>query len=97
MGGQACVLYGAAEFSRDLDITLLASPENLARLGNALADLQAEPIAVPPFERDYLEQGERLVSEPAPPRSLLAVLATLEPLNEEFPPIPELPTDSVDL
>jgi hypothetical protein len=57
MGGQACVLYGAAEFSRDLDITLLASPENLARLGNALADLQAEPIAVPPFEREYLERG----------------------------------------
>jgi hypothetical protein len=57
MGGQACVLYGAAEFSRDLDITLLASPENLARLGNALADLQAGPIAVPPFELQYLERG----------------------------------------
>jgi hypothetical protein len=23
MGGQACVLYGAAEFSRDLDLALL--------------------------------------------------------------------------
>ena len=57
MGGQACVLYGAAEFSRDLDITLLASPENLARLGSALADLQAERIAVPPFELQYLERG----------------------------------------
>lgn len=57
MGGQACVLYGAAEFSRGLDITLLASPENLARLGNALADLQAERIAVPPFELEYLERG----------------------------------------
>lgn len=57
MGGQACVLYGAAEFSRDLDITLLASPGNLARLGSALADLQAEPIAVPPFEREYLDRG----------------------------------------
>ena len=45
MGGQACVLYGAAEFSRDLDITLLASPENLARLGNALADLLLVPYA----------------------------------------------------
>jgi hypothetical protein len=57
MGGQACVLYGAAEFSRDLDITLLASPENLARLQSALTDLQAEPIAVPPFEVEYLERG----------------------------------------
>jgi hypothetical protein len=43
-----------------------------------------------------LEQGERLIIEPAPPRSLLAVLEALEPL-EEFPPIPELPMDSVDL
>ena len=31
MGGQACVLYGAAEFSRDADFAILASPENLGR------------------------------------------------------------------
>jgi len=28
MGGQACVLYGAAEFSRDPDLAILAGPEN---------------------------------------------------------------------
>ena len=27
MGGQACVFYGAAEFSRDTDMAILASPE----------------------------------------------------------------------
>ncbi|MBW3655886.1 MAG: AbrB/MazE/SpoVT family DNA-binding domain-containing protein [Gemmatimonadetes bacterium] len=43
------------------------------------------------------KEGERLIIEPAPPRSLLALLATLEPIEEAFPPIPELPTDSVDL
>lgn len=43
------------------------------------------------------KEGERLIIEPAPPRSLLAVLASLEPLDEEFPPIPELPTGPVDL
>jgi hypothetical protein len=32
MGGQACVFYGAAEFSRDTDLALLASSENCARL-----------------------------------------------------------------
>ena len=32
MGGQACVLYGAAEFSRDLDLVLLPNPANLAQL-----------------------------------------------------------------
>jgi len=29
MGGQACVLYGAAEYSRDLDLAVLATPEAL--------------------------------------------------------------------
>ena len=32
MGGQACVFYGAAEFSRDTDLAVLAEPENLERL-----------------------------------------------------------------
>ena len=50
MGGQACVFYGAAEFSRDTDLALLASSENFARLNKTLADLDAHFIAVPPFE-----------------------------------------------
>ena len=57
MGGQACVLYGAAEFSRDTDLAILATDENLDRLREALDHLQAECIAVPPFERVYLEMG----------------------------------------
>jgi len=57
MGGQACILYGAAEFSRDTDLAVLASPANLARLEAALADLRAEVIAVPPFEASYLRRG----------------------------------------
>ncbi len=43
------------------------------------------------------KDGDRLIIEPAPPTSLLAVLATLQPLDEEFPPIPELPVDPVEL
>jgi len=43
------------------------------------------------------KEGERLVIEPAPPKSLLAVLATLAPLDEDFPPVPDSPPDSVDL
>jgi len=30
-GGQVCVLFGAAEFSRDLDLALLPDPANLGR------------------------------------------------------------------
>ena len=39
------------------------------------------------------KEGERLVIEVAPPKSLLALLATLAPLDEDFPPIPELDLD----
>ena len=57
MGGQACILYGAAEFSRDIDFTVMANPANLTRLRAALAELQAEVIAVPPFKPKYLRRG----------------------------------------
>jgi hypothetical protein len=57
LGGQACVLYGAAEFSRDLDLALLPDPTNLDRLQAALADLDAEVIAVPPFSLQLLTEG----------------------------------------
>ena len=57
MGGQACVFYGAAEFSRDTDLAIAADAANLARLRRALDDLQAEVIAIPPFELKYLRRG----------------------------------------
>ena len=37
------------------------------------------------------KEGNRLVIEPTPPKSLLAVLATLATLAEDFPPIGDLP------
>ncbi|HEX5725388.1 MAG TPA: hypothetical protein VFX98_07965 [Longimicrobiaceae bacterium] len=40
-----------------MDIHLLASAENLSRLKDALAELAAEVIAVPPFEEEFLERG----------------------------------------
>jgi len=43
------------------------------------------------------KEGARLIIEPAPPKSLLAVLAKLKPLDEAFPPIADLPADPVDL
>ena len=57
MGGQACVFYGAAEFSRDADLAILAEATNLSRLRAALADLQADVIAVPPLRLEYLRRG----------------------------------------
>jgi antitoxin VapB len=41
--------------------------------------------------------GDRLVLEPAPPRSLLAVHRSLQPIEEDFPAIEELPYAPVEL
>ena len=43
------------------------------------------------------KEGQRLIIEPAPPDSLLAILATLASLDEEFPPIEDGPAEPVDL
>ena len=43
------------------------------------------------------KEDNRLIIEPAPPKSLLAVLATLKPLDEDFPPIREPAVDPVEL
>ena len=43
------------------------------------------------------KEGQRLIIEAAPPRSLLAVLATLQTLDENFPPIEDLPAEPVDI
>ncbi len=43
------------------------------------------------------KEGERLIIEPAPPKSLLAVLSTLQPLDEDFPPINDSAPSPVDL
>lgn len=60
MGGQACVFYGAAEFSRDTDLAILADDQNLTRLKAALDSLQAELIAVPNFDPSHLHTGHSI-------------------------------------
>jgi len=43
------------------------------------------------------KEGNKLIIEPVPPRSLLALLATLKPLREDFPSIADEPPDPVAL
>ena len=57
MGGQACILYGAAEFSRDIDLAVAADEKNLERLRRALGALKAEPVYVPDLNKAVLERG----------------------------------------
>jgi antitoxin VapB len=43
------------------------------------------------------KDGDRLVIEPARRKSLLEVLATLSPIEEDFAPIDDPPPEPVDL
>jgi hypothetical protein len=57
IGGQACIIYGAAEFSRDSDFIILCDKANIERLKKALKALKAELIYVPALDPTYLEKG----------------------------------------
>lgn len=52
---------------------------------------------LPGDEAVMRKEGQRLIIEPAAPKSLLAVLAALKPIEETFPPIADLPPDPVEL
>jgi len=52
---------------------------------------------LPGEEAIMRKEGGKLIIELAPPKSLLAILATLSPLDEDFPPIEDLVPDPVDL
>ncbi|MBF0324019.1 MAG: AbrB/MazE/SpoVT family DNA-binding domain-containing protein [Alphaproteobacteria bacterium] len=52
---------------------------------------------LPGDEAVMRKEGDRLVIEAAPPRSLLAVLATLPDLDEDFPIIEDRPPEQVEL
>ncbi len=43
------------------------------------------------------KEGNSLIIEPAPPSSLLALLATLKPIDEAFPGIDDPAPEPVDL
>ena len=57
MGGQACVFYGAAQFSKGIDFLILAEDENFEGLHAALGELKATRIAVPGFDPRVLDRG----------------------------------------
>jgi antitoxin VapB len=52
---------------------------------------------LPGEEAIMRKEGDRLIIEPVPAQSLIAWLATLEPIDEEFPEIDGQPPDPVEL
>lgn len=53
-------------------------------------------LELPGDEAVLRREGDRLILEPAPRRSLLEVLAGLEPLDEDFPKIEDAPPDPIE-
>ena len=54
-------------------------------------------LELPGHEAILRKEGPRLIVEPVAGPSLLAVLARLKPLDEEFPLIPRSAAEPVDL
>jgi hypothetical protein len=57
MGGQACVFYGAAQVSKDVNFLIHSEQENFEALHLALRQLDAKRIAIPRFNPALLEKG----------------------------------------
>jgi antitoxin VapB len=72
-------------------------PVKLFRNGRNQAVRIPREFELPGEDALMRKEGDRLIIEPAQPRSLLAVLAALRPLEEDFPPVAELPVDPVEL
>ncbi len=54
-------------------------------------------LELPGDEAILRKDGDRLILEPAPPRSLLALLASLQPIEDDFDPIEDPPPEPVEL
>jgi antitoxin VapB len=52
---------------------------------------------LPGDEAIIRKEGERLVIEPKPKKSLLEILKALAPIDEEFPEIEDLPPEPFEL
>jgi antitoxin VapB len=72
-------------------------PVKLFRNGRNQAVRIPREFELPGEDALMRKEGDRLIIEPVQPRSLLAVLATLQPLDEDFAPIEDLPLGPVDL
>jgi antitoxin VapB len=68
----------------------------LFRSGRNQAVRIPQEFGLPGQDAVMRKEGDRLVIEPAA-CSLLAVLRSLDPIEEEFPPIEELPHTPVEL
>lgn len=70
---------------------------SLFRNGSNQAVRIPKDLELPGDEAILRKEGDRLILEPAKSASLLGFLETLEPYEEDFPQIEDLPPEAVDL
>jgi len=70
---------------------------SLFRNGRNQAVRIPKDLELPGDEAILRKDGDRLILEPATSASLLGLLETLEPLDEDFPEFEDLPPEAVDL
>ena len=70
---------------------------SLFRNGRNQAVRIPKDLELPGDEAILRKDGDRLILEPATSASLLGLLETLEPLDEDFPDIEDKPPEAVDL
>ena len=69
----------------------------LFRNGRSQAVRIPRDFQLPGEEAIIRKEGDRLIIEPAKPRSLLALLAILDPIDEDIDPIDDPAPEPVDL
>ena len=69
----------------------------LFRNGSNQAVRIPREFELPGNEAVLTKEGDRLTLEPAPKGGLLAYLAQMTPIDEDFGPIEDLPAEPVDL
>ncbi|MGA7219667.1 MAG: hypothetical protein WBX38_15210 [Candidatus Sulfotelmatobacter sp.] len=86
-----------------LEHMLIRAKKNPVRLVKVFKNGRNRAVRIPrefEFSGDEAvmrKEGTRLIIEPVPPKSLLAVLASLSPLRQDFPSLRDSRPDPVDL
>jgi antitoxin VapB len=84
-------------FAGSLTTTQAERRVRLFKNGRSQAVRIPREFELPGKEAIMRKEGERLIIEPAPKRSLIELLDSLDPIDEEFPPIEDMPPEPVDL
>ena len=95
--GHLVILAYALAYTKCQSVMSVERHVKLFRNGRNQAVRIPREFELPGEDAIIRKEGDRLIIEVSPPRSLLAVLASLSSLSEDFPSIADPVPDPVDL